>query len=80
MVKLSPIPLQLPLTGLFLKEFQIIGCKKRNIPPIIPVSRTTWVTGVISGKYPKPVKISERNNAWRVEDIRALIIQLGGEV
>lgn len=67
---------QLPLTG-FVREYEIIGSKKRNIPALIPVCRTSWKNGVKTGKYPKPVKISERNIAYRVEDIRSLIAQLG---
>ena len=39
----------------------------------IPVSRSTWWTGVKSGRYPKPIKLGPRITAWRVEDIRALI-------
>lgn len=39
----------------------------------IPVSKSTWWAGVKSGRYPKPVKLSTRVTAWRVEDIRAFI-------
>ena len=62
----------LPETG-FLRLPQIIGNQKANIPPIIPVSRSSWWNGIKSGKYPKPVKLGSRTTAWRVEDIRALI-------
>lgn len=40
---------------------------------IFPVSRSAFWSGVKAGKYPKPVKLSERCTAWKVEDIRALI-------
>ena len=40
---------------------------------VFPVSRSAFWAGVKSGKYPKPVKLSERTTAWKVEDIRALI-------
>jgi prophage regulatory protein len=62
----------------FLRLVQIIGCKKRGIKPIMPVGRSTWLAGVKSGRFPAPVKLSERTVAWRVEDIRALIEKLGG--
>ena len=39
----------------------------------IPVSKSTWWAGIKTGRYPKPVKLSARITAWRVEDIRALI-------
>src|SRR4051794_15999881 len=40
---------------------------------IFPISRSAFWAGVKSGKYPKPVKLSERCTAWKVEDIRNLI-------
>lgn len=63
----------LPETG-FVRLSQIVGDKKADppIPAIIPVSKSTWWAGVKSGRYPQPVKLSERCTAWRVEDIRSL--------
>lgn len=43
-----------------------------------PVSESTWHTGVRTGIYPKPVKLTERCSAWRAEDIKALIDRVGG--
>ena len=65
---------QLPETG-FLRLPQIIGDSRSKppIPAIIPVCKSTWYEGVKSGRYPKPVRISSRSSAWRVEDIRKLI-------
>ncbi len=62
----------MPQFGL-LRLWQIIGISRKGIPPIIPVSKSTWWAGVKSGKYPKPVKLSARCTCWRVEDIRALL-------
>jgi len=45
---------------------------------LIPVSKTVWHDGIRSGRYPKPVKLSKRTSAWRCEDIRKLIEELGG--
>jgi len=59
----------LPETG-FLRLPQVLK--------FIPVSKTVWHDGIRSGRYPKPVKLSERTSAWRCEDIRALIDELGG--
>jgi prophage regulatory protein len=66
----------LPETG-FLRIWQIIGNQDKNTPALIPIGRTTFLNGVKSGKYPKPVKLGERTNAWRVEDIRNLINSMG---
>jgi len=59
----------------FLRLHQIIGDLKAipPIPPIFPVSRSTWWDGVKSGRFPKPVKLGPKTTAWRVEDIRALV-------
>ena len=65
--EMSPL---LPETG-FLRLRQIIGDK--TTPPIIPVSRSSWLAGVREGRFPKPVKLGKRTTAWRVSDIRALI-------
>jgi prophage regulatory protein len=65
----------LPETGL-VRLPQIIGDPTADppIPPRVPVSRSTWWAGVKSGRFPKPVKLGPRITAWRVEDIRALIV------
>lgn len=55
---------QLPETG-FLRLPEILQ--------LIPVSRSTWLAGVKTGRYPKSVKLGARVTAWKVEDIRALI-------
>lgn len=71
-------PHQLPETG-FLRLAQIVGNPKANppIPAIIPVSRSTFLNWVKSGKAPSPVKLGERTTAFKVEDIRAFVEQLG---
>lgn len=43
----------------------------------IPVGKSTWWQGVRDGRFPKPVKLGPKTTAWRVEDIRGLIRQLG---
>ena len=65
------MPPLLPETG-FLRLCQIIGDKK-TIPAIIPVSRSSWLSGVREGRSPKSVKLGKRTTAWKVADIRRLI-------
>jgi prophage regulatory protein len=59
----------IPETG-FLRLTQVLN--------LIPLGKTCWWEGVRSGRFPKPVKLSERCTAWRVEDIRELIADLSG--
>ena len=69
---------QLPQTG-YVRLPQIIGNPKAKppIPAVIPVGKSTWWQGVKDGRFPKPVKLGPRTTAWRVEDIRALIENMG---
>ena len=62
----QPIPPLLTLN-------QIVGDAKKGIPPLIPVSRSTFQNKVKASVYPKPIKLTERLLAWRVTDIQALI-------
>ena len=57
---------------------QILDDSKADPPvePIIPVSKSSWWDGIIKGKHPKPVKLSENTNVWREDDIRKLIESL----
>jgi prophage regulatory protein len=54
---------------------QIVGNPKADppIPPIIPVSKSTWWAGVKSGLYPRPVKLGPKITVWKASEIRALI-------
>ena len=57
-----------------LKDFydlnQIIGNK--TTPAIIPISKSSWWSGVKDGRFPQPVKLGKRTTVWRVKDIRLL--------
>ncbi len=58
----------LPETG-FLRLPQVLK--------VFPISKSSWWAGVKAGQYPKPVKLGPKTTAWRVEDIRTLIANLG---
>lgn len=68
----------LPEIG-YLRLPQIIGDKTANppIPPLLPISRSTFLNGVRDGRFPQGILLSPRTRAWRVEDIRMLIENLG---
>ena len=63
----------------FLRLPQILGDPTATppVPALIPVCKSTWWSGIKSGRYPKGVKLSPRVTAWRATDIRALIEQAG---
>lgn len=54
---------RLPSTG-YVRMAQIAG-------PVVPVCAATIWRWVRSGKFPQPVKLSERVTAFRAEEIRA---------
>ncbi|MEM9284048.1 MAG: AlpA family phage regulatory protein [Verrucomicrobiota bacterium] len=43
---------------------------------VIPVSRSTWLRGIETGRFPRPIKLSARTVAWHVDDIRDCIESL----
>lgn len=47
-----------------------------DVLKVIPVSKTTWWKGIQTGRFPKPVKLSERTTAWHVDEIRSLIDEI----
>jgi len=61
---------KLPETG-FLRLPQVLQ--------LIPISKTAFYDGIKAGIYPKQVKLSARSSAWKCEDIRKLIAEIGGK-
>jgi prophage regulatory protein len=61
---------EIPQTGLM---------RIKQVLRFVPVSRSNWWQGVKEGRYPKPVKLSERVTTWRACDIRALVEGAGHE-
>lgn len=53
----------------------VIPDKKRNLPGIVPVSRSTWWQWVQDGKTPAPVRVG-RCTFWREQEIRAFVESL----
>lgn len=60
-------------TNRLLRIWQIIGCKKKGIGAIIPISRSSWLLGVKNGIYPAPIKIGKRTVVWRESDIKKIL-------
>ena len=68
----------LPSEG-FVRLKQIIGDPKADppVPPVIPVSRSSWWKGVADRRFPQPIKLGPRTTAWHVESIRSLLAKMG---
>lgn len=67
---------RLPTTG-FVRPAQFLGDKKRGIPPLIPVSRTSWHDGQQKGIYPKAKRLpGQRAALYDVNEIRAVLAMI----
>ena len=62
-----------------LRIWQIIGCKKRGIDPLVAVSRSTWWRWISENRAPKPLRIGSRTTVWKKSDIDAFIALSGSE-
>lgn len=62
---------QIPADERFLRLPQILG--DENHPPIIPVSKSTWWSGIREGIFPAPIHLGKRVTVWRKSDIDALM-------
>ena len=51
----------------------IVGDKSNGIPPMIPISKSSWWAGVAEGKFPTPIKLGSRTTCWRENEVLALI-------
>lgn len=49
--------------------------READLRKIVPIGATTLWRWVREGKFPKPVKLSERVTAWRAEDVREWLSQ-----
>jgi len=53
----------IPSTG-YLRQAQLVGS-------ILPIGATTLWRWVKEGRFPQPIKLSDRVTVWRAEDVRA---------
>jgi hypothetical protein len=59
----------LPATG-YVRIRQLVGDPATGRPGLIPISRASIWRLVKAGKFPAPIKLSDKITVWRVEDIR----------
>jgi len=45
----------------------------KRVLELIPVSKSTWWSGVASGRFPEAVHLGPRVTCWRESDILALM-------
>ena len=45
----------------------------------LSISRSSFLEGCRTGRFPQPIKIGPRTTVWRAEDIAALVERLGAQ-
>ena len=53
--------------------------REKQVRKLIPVAHSTLWAWVRAGKFPAPLKLSDRITVWRNSDVQAFIEQNGGE-
>ena len=68
----------IPVEPRLLRLKHIIGDEKADPPitPIIPISKTAWWKDVAEGKYPQPIKLSEKVTVWRADEVQKLVDEI----
>jgi predicted DNA-binding transcriptional regulator AlpA len=56
-----------------LRIWQIVGCRRRGVPGLIPISRSGFYAGVKDGRFPPGMLIGPRTRVWRMSLIAELI-------
>jgi prophage regulatory protein len=59
----------LPSEG-YVRIAQILGCRRRGWPPILPLSRSGLLLWVREGRFPAPQKLGGKVIAWPASTIR----------
>lgn len=53
--------------------------REKQVRKLVPVAHSTLWCWVRSGKFPRPLKLSDRITVWRSTDIHEYICNAGGE-
>ena len=53
--------------------------RERQVRQLIPVAHSTLWAWVRTGRFPAPVKLSDRITVWRSSDVQAFIKRGSGE-
>jgi prophage regulatory protein len=59
-----------------LRVYDIVGCRKRNIKPLISISRSSFWAMVAKGTAPRGILLSARTRVWTASSIQKLIRDL----
>jgi predicted DNA-binding transcriptional regulator AlpA len=56
-----------------LRVKDIVRDNKSGKSNYLPISKSSWWSGVAEGKYPQPIKLGPKTTCWRESDILAIM-------
>jgi prophage regulatory protein len=62
----------IPAEG-FVRVSQLLGCRRRGIVPILPISRNCLYSWIREGRWPAPQKLGSKVIAWPAEVVREML-------
>ena len=62
----------LPREG-YVRLSQFLGDRKRGVPPLLPISRSSWYAGIAAGRWSPGVRLGPRTRAWSAAYIRSVL-------
>jgi prophage regulatory protein len=63
----------------FVRVHQLIGCRRRGLVPILPISRSGMYAAIREGRIPPPTKLGPKVIAWPAEQIKAMLEEMKPE-
>jgi prophage regulatory protein len=72
-VKSQPV---LPEEG-YVRISQLLGCRRRGIVPILPLSRSGLYAWIRDGRWPAPQRLGKKIVAWKSTVVREALEGMG---
>lgn len=63
---------------MLLRNVEAVFIRERQILTMLPFSKSTLWRKVNDGTFPKPIKLSERVTAWKVDEIHEWMVSQNG--
>ena len=63
----------------FIRIYHIVGCRRRGIKPLLPISRSAFLRRVKDGRFPPGQLMGSRVRVWSVESVRAALAEMKAE-
>jgi prophage regulatory protein len=61
----------------YVRVSQLLGCRRRGLVPILPISRSCLYAWIRDGRWPAPQKLGPKVIAWPAAQVRAMLSDVG---